>query len=260
MMQQISDSEIKNAQVVLNDHLVRPLNREGALESLLFCIASQATRWEVASRFIYELRKSSHGSTEQYATWEDMTDKNKVNEIAQRARWRFAYGKRFDASIDYFKNPPGKWWQDVASADASNREEYCKRIKWISRKTFSFWHLCLGGKNLLALDVYVMRGLNEFGIKMNPYFFTSQPRKTGDQNVRRTPIKKEYLKIENAARDLFSADGRFLLGNGEVDMALVDSFLWWRGANRKGVHQTNLFGNGADSWILPYSGYSPTFR
>ena len=260
MIQQIDDAEIKNARVVLNDHLVTPLNREGALESLLFCIASQATRWEVASRFIYNLRNNSHGNTEQYASWEDLTNKDKVNETAHKSRWRFAYGRRFDSSIDYFRDSEGEWWTDVANADAKSREDYCKDIKWLSRKTFSFWHLCLGGKNLLALDVYVSRGLNELGVKMNHYFFKSQPIKTGNQNVRRTPVKKEYLRIENSARKLFSADERFLLDNGEVDIALVDSFLWWKGANRKGVHQMNIFGDGADSWVLPYSGYSPTFR
>jgi len=256
MIKEITDSEIENAKKVLGDHLVIPLNKEGALESLLFCIASQATRWEISSQIIYSLRKQSHGDENVYASWESLTDKDFVNNVAAQERWRFAYNRRFDSAIDYFGNKQGAWWENIINSDTKSREYFCKKIKWLSRKTFSFWHICLGGRNLLALDVYVLRGLNNLGIDMNQYFFTPKSRSEEGQKVRKTPTKKEYLRIENNARGLFLKDERFLSENGIIDMALVDSLLWWRGANRNSLGQLGLFGSGINSWILPYSGYN----
>ena len=256
MIKEITDSEIENARKVLSDHLVNPLNREGALESLLFCIASQATRWEKASNFIYSLRRNSQGDEHKYTSWEDLIDKEKVNAIALENNWRFAYNRRFDEAIDYFQSQRGEWWINIINSDSESREWFCEKIKWLSRKTFSFWHICLGGTNLLALDVYVTKGLSSYGLEINPHFFTPKSRSNEGQKVRKTPSKKEYLRIEYKAKSFFSQDERFLLPSRRLDMALVDSLLWWKGASRKDLNQGNLFGSGVDSWMLPYSRYS----
>lgn len=254
MIKEIPDSQIETARMVLEDHIVEPITREGALESLFFCIASQAAPWERASQFVYSLRELSHGNKGQYASWRDLTDDGKVKLAAKSSRFRFEYADRFGAAMDYFRSKEGEWWGEIIVADGETRERYCDEIKWVGRKTFSFWNLCLGGNQLAVLDVHVMRGLNELGVEMNPYFFESLKRRNGTkQNVRKTPGKRDYLRIEAEARQIFSRDDRFLLPNGEVDMALVDSVLWWRGANRNGATQMNLFGNVSASYNLPYS-------
>ena len=256
MIENISDYQIEVARKVIEDHKVKPLNKEGALESLVFCIASQATRWEIASKIIYALRRSSHGNEKAFTSWEDLTSKDNINRIVRENRWRFAYNERFDSAIDYFRNLESGWWMPIVEADSKTREKYCAEIRWLSRKTFSFWSICLGGTNLLALDVYVLRGLKDLDIEMNSHFFTPKSRNVGVQKVRKTPSAKEYIIFENSAREIFSHDERFLMEDGRVNMALVDGVLWWNGANRYDSNQLGLFGSGMNSFILPYSGYS----
>lgn len=251
-MLDISNSEIESAKRVLEDHVVNPLNREGALESLLFCISSQMMTWERASKFIYALRGASKRDENEYASWDVLTDKDKVNEIAHSSGLRFAYANRFDPSIDFFKNMNGEWWKGVLEANEESREDYCAQIKHIGRKTFSFYHVCLGGTDLIALDVHILRKLaTRLGVNMDEFYYkTKPPGENGHQRRRSTPPKREYLRLENTAREIFSQDERFLKQNGEVDAALVDALLWWDGANRTG-HQGYLFGG--ETSKLPYA-------
>ncbi len=244
----ISDFEIEEARKVLKDHTVNPLNKEGAFESLLYCIASQALPWERASDFIYALRNGSEGK---YASWNKSTNSLFVNQIAEEMNLRFSHNRRFDSSIDYFKGKEDNWWEGVRDADSKTRNFYFDTLKWVGYKTFSFWHLCLGGTNLMALDVHVLRGLSELGVLMDEHYYIPKPRVKGDQEVRKTPSKREYVRIENDAKKIFSSDRRFLLDNGEVDMALIGSSLWWKGARRGKIDQLSLFGR--DTWYLPYS-------
>jgi len=255
-MLNIPDAKIEGARRVLADHVVEPLNREGALESLLFCIASQAIEWERASKFIYALREASHGDKDEYSSWEVLTDKQEIAKVSRTVKGRFSYADRFDESIDYFGNLGGTWWEDIANADKETRDRYCEnkssnKIKWISNKTFSFWNLCLGGHDLLALDVHILRGLAlKWGVEMDENYYIPKPRGKSGQMVRKTPPRKDYLRIENVAKEIFSQDERFLQENGKIDFALVDSLLWWEGANRT-YHQGYLFGS--ETFKLPYS-------
>ncbi len=252
----ITDAQIEEARQVLEDHVVNPLGKEGALENLLWCIASQGLGWEPASNFVYNLRDESRPEDKnakmKFASLEVLFDKDRVYGVSKRIGLRFAYARRFDSAIDYFTNRDGEWWNDVLQAGVKDRENYVRDIKWVSNKTFSFWHLCLGGKNLIALDVHVMRGLNELGVEMNKGYYNPIRRKTGSQKVRRTPSEKDYLRIEEEAREIFSSDERFLKSEGEVDMSLIDAVLWWKGANRGSNGQAQLFGN-ALSWMMPYA-------
>src|SRR3989339_745528 len=224
MIEEISDWEIKKAKNVLNAHVVKPLTREGALESLLFCIASQAWAWEPASKFVYDLRQKSYpedfNAIKKYASLDVLNDKKLVNKIAKENGWRFHHQDRFDAPLDYFEKQNGLWYEDVMNADSVIRTEYCKNVKWVSNKTFSFWHICLGGTNLLALDVHVMKNLSDLGLSVNESYFISRPR---------------------------------LIGNQKVNLALVDSLLWWRGANRGSLKQMNLFKEHDIINYLPYA-------
>jgi len=257
MIEEISDWEIKKAKNVLNAHVVKPLTREGALESLLFCIASQAWAWEPASKFVYDLRQKSYpddfNALKKYASLDVLNDKKLVNKIAKENGWRFHHQDRFDAPLDYFEKQNGLWYEDVMNADSVIRTEYCKNVKWVSNKTFSFWHICLGGTNLLALDVHVMKNLSDLGLSVNESYFISRPRLSGNQKVRKTPNNKDYIRIEEDAKTFFSYDERFLLDNQKVNLALVDSLLWWRGANRGSLKQMNLFKEHDIINYLPYA-------
>ncbi len=252
----ITDHEIVEARKVLEDHIVNPVTKEGAFECLLWCIASQALGWEPASNFVYELRRTSHPQDVQaankHSTLQVLTDKEAVFQASLRARLRFAYARRFDSSIDFLSGLEGDWPDTIIEATQETREEYVKKIKWVAEKTFSFWHICLGGTNLLALDVHVMRGLHTMGIQLNTDYINSVQRATDSQRVRRTPNKKDYNRIEDEARWFFLTDHRFLLENEQVDMALIDGVLWWKGANRELLGQYHLFG-AAGSWKMPYA-------
>lgn len=254
---EISDYEIDNARKVMADHTVRPLTREGALENLFFCIASQGSNWERPTKFVYNLRRKSYPgdntAVHRFASWDVLTLRTLVNLAAEESSLRYAYSRRFDPSIDHFAHLPGNWWEEVRDADVDSREKFVKSLKWVSYKTFSFWNLCLGGKDLIALDVHIRRQLkNEFGLDMHERY--ASPTKRGDgQTVSSDPQKAEYLRIEEAAKAHFSRDPRFLQPNGRPDCALIDGLLWWRGANRSGLGQGCFFGSGIETWVLPYS-------
>lgn len=257
MISKITDDQVELAQTVLDNHTVDPLNREGALESGLFCICSQATPFEIASKFVYRLREKSRpddiDSRFKYSTIGVLTNPDIVNEASREVGWRFAKGRRFDSFINYFGSIDGEWWPGVRDADFDHRAQLIKDVKWISEKTLDFWMLCLG-RNSIALDVHVMKHLRVLGLNISEEYIVPQRRKTSSQLVRRTPNKREYARIESDARELFSQDERFLLQSGDVNMALVDAALWWEGADRGNQDQRYLFGTGDGSYlIMPYA-------
>lgn len=266
IIESITGGEINEAKKVLEDHVVKPLTEEGALESGIFCIASQANDWEMASKIIYALRDhSGNGSTnarERITSMKTITDATLVEKIAEKNGWRFHHEKRFTPFINYFSDAPVGWWSQIREAHIDQRTEYVRDIKYIGDKTFSFWNICLGGTKLLALDVHVMRGLTNLGIQMNENYVIPKLRKkktgNGYQKVRKTPPTKDYLRIEREARNLFREDGRFFNDSeGEVNLALVDAVLWWKGAKRQDSGQAYLFSDWRESHALPYAGIRP---
>lgn len=262
MINQVTEEQINHAKVVLENHVVDPLTRAGALEAGLFCIASQAMRWEAASRFIRLLRQESHpgdqDAAHRYASVEVLNNKEAVNQAAKRFGWRYPHQDRFGPFIDYFGHRDEPWWKLVRSATPELRARHVSNIAYLGCKTYSFWSLCLGGTDLLALDVHVMRGLKELGLEIDQDFITAVGRADG-QSVRKTPPRKEYLRIEGEARELFAQDRRFVMeprmaDPPRINLALVDSVLWWRGANRGDPCQGYLFGEGdRSSLVLPYT-------
>jgi len=261
LISEIKDKEIEEAKKVLSNHIVKRDSPESFLESLIFCIASQATPWERASAIVYHLRDESYPGQKdarfKFSSLEIVSNPEKVEEIAKNNEWRFHHQKRFSPAIEFYRNignlPVEKlkmYFKEIKNADSDYREDVVGKIKYVSRKTFSFWHLCLGGKNLLPLDVHIRRQLSELGVEMNSDYYTLKRRKTDGQRVVRELDKKEYLRIESKALELFSQDKRFKNGNDKVDVSFVSSLLWWRGARRENC-QMNLFGD-MHEIILPY--------
>lgn len=307
----ITDEEIAEAKTVLKHHSPSPITSEAAVECLLWCISSQALSWEATSKFVYNLREASYPNLPsrearlRYASKETLYDPARVREVAQKSGLRFkdrfneailrfgdqealqAFDEIGNASASYGRaDLKGEWWEDIRDATSKTREQYVDEVKWVGRKTFSFWHICLGGTNLVALDVHVMRELrNNYGVKMDNGYIEGVRRnkktklkhhivstnqgslplddaredaslKTKEitQIVRLTPDKEDYLRIERAARDKFRRDSRFRTPEGNVDMALVDALLWWRGASRSTLAQQSLFGlDGLISEYMPYA-------
>ncbi len=244
----ISDYEIEKGRKVLENHLVYPLTKEGAFESGLWCISSQATPWEMASNIIYKLRENSYPgdphAKKKISRMETLKDVGEVNKSAKEAGWRFAKGNRFNDFINYFSKEEissKDWHYEVRDANNEYRKQIVKDVGWLGLKTFSFWNICLGGKDFLALDVWILKDLKKLGLDIKEEYVVAQSRNVGKQKVRKTPREKEYCKVENEARELFSKDKRFLQEDGKVDLALVDSVLWWRGANRGTLYQQSLF-------------------
>lgn len=254
IIQCFSDQQLTQSKSVLSDHIVDPFSRESAFESGLWCICSQATTYEMASQFIYRLRRSSsHNSQFKVSDYSVLTNVDLVDKVSADVGWRFANMGRFKEFIKYFSGFNESDFLKLKFADNALREEIVSNVPYLGRKTFSFWNLCLGGTNLLALDVYVMRGLHNLGLNINPDYFTPKSRSNESQKVRKTPGKIDYINIENSARKIFSNDERFLLENNQTNMALVDSVLWWAGANRNSFFQGNLFGESSAWLILPYA-------
>ena len=253
MIKEISDGDVENGKTVVYNHLVSPLTREGALESLLFCIASQAWRWEKDSDFVRALRSSSNGTKTKdgYASFDVLTNSELVNTIAKDGGFRFHHEGRFQPSISHFTKASENWWDKIKDADAETRDQFSNAVKYLGYKTFSFWNICLGGKDLLAIDVHVAGWLRKLGVNLDVYYSISKPREKGDQKVRKTPNRDDYVRIESEARKLFSTDERFILPEGKVDMALVDGVLWGERASRE--RRQLSFGWHSEWQRLPYS-------
>ena len=269
----ISDVEIAKAREVLDRFVVRDLNRASALEAGIYAIANQASMWDYAPlRVILGLRG---GNMSRYAKLDVLTNPDSVEEIAKKVGWRFHHEKRFTPFIKYFGPLNDDFWQSIVMADAGVRDFYDGAINFMAFKTISFWHLCLGGKNLLPLDVHLLRTLRtDFGLEINEKYFTGKRRKgkrfpkgvtqgglfgeTFDyhdkdmQCVRSVLSRHDYLKVEREAQELFSRDERFF-ESGKLNNALVASVLWWKGAQRGEYGTDTMFGKGENGFDkLPY--------
>lgn len=288
----IRDYEVSDGADILYAHQVNPQTREGVMENLLWCIMSQATTWEQASKSIFDLRRACHSGNgidplNTYLTMDFMQDLDTVNYYVRQSGFRFHHENRLDGAIRYLSSlPDDSWIEEVVSADSSLRDEYVSRMKGVAQKTFSFWHLCLGGTSLIALDVHVLRGLSQLGLDIPEKYYVPQKRERdvsnvlvqersfeffgaqesfevvegNSQSVRASPKGKEYDHIEGDALKLFSQDGRFfldsVLGPGSVDAALVDAVLWWRGARRAGQNVDYLFESFSQN-SMPYGDLTP---
>lgn len=256
---QITNQEIEEAKRVYSSFMVAKITRESALESGIFAVFNQASRWERPSKIIYKMREDCYRGDKsarfRYCSVDLLLDEVRINKIAKKNGWRFHHQNRIREFIDYFGCKSGEWWNDVINADTEYRNAITEEIKFLQCKTFSLWHLCLGGKNLLPIDIHLRRQSRELGIEMPEEYVIGRKRenkKTGvTQTVVNEPGKSKYLELEKKIIELFAEDERFLL-NGKIDLGLVASVLWWKGANRNQQGQGCLFGNGIHSIILPY--------
>jgi thermostable 8-oxoguanine DNA glycosylase len=277
-IQNITDKEIQEAKEILSAHVVRSLTKESALEAGIFTIASAGTPWDAfPTKLVTKLREISCSTPAKY---DILSDQNLLRKLSTDLRWRFHHDNRFSSLIENFKNRPEDWWLNVLNADEKYRAHQTnskspEKIKYMAYKTFSFWHLCLGGKNLATLDIHVRRQLNErcnFNLDKNYISHQERPSTqtptghahttfdgsaeeiiaTTYQRVSVEPPPKAYLEIETRMRDYFSKDERFL-HNGQIDMSLATTLLWWSGAKREASGQLYLEGFEKGHAALPHA-------
>jgi hypothetical protein len=207
-----------------------------------------------------------------------LCDIDLLSNLAKKSRLRFHHQDRFRPSFEYLNSLKSDFediFAEVKESDSKTREKYIKEMKFVDYKTFSFWHLCLGGKNLATIDVHVRRRLaKDFGFDIKPEYYTTTKRKSRNemisshpglfgesvkeysykyQNVTPQPNGREYIELEGKIREFFSGDKRLLLDNGKVDMSLVTALLWWRGARRENSRQISFDYFDCGSKVLPYS-------
>lgn len=195
--------------------------------SLAFCIAGQGQSFERPVRFARELCRYG---LEYVADVRNVRDKAFGCNRWLEDRYSFAFDAIDKAGgiervvRDYLDNP------------LETRRELIK-IKWIHCKTSSFWHLCLGGKELMTLDVHNYRQLAGLGVKIgNPYLYIPRIRPKSGNRATDTASLKEYEQIERDALEFLSRFPEFL-DNGKVKGDLATTIFWVAGAeaSRKGA-------------------------
>lgn len=238
--------------VIYNGHIIPELTPRKCLEAMIFCIASQGLVFERASDFANMIKKLSD---------EDIKDPELVHKRAvvcmrfkeDRFSSFYEFTQKYDDGIlglarDYLKN------------SKSLRLELNAKVNYVGLKTASFWNLCLGGKELMTLDVHNLRqiaGLDIVDIKESHYI--GQRRKTTNKCIATTPSDKDYLRIEKETLDYFKcfrlANPDFFDKGGDIDASFLTSLFWWEGVKKeRGVnpYQITMFGNLDLATILPY--------
>ena len=195
-------------------HRVVELSERLCYESLLFCIASQGTSFEKATGFI----KASHG-----ADLELLTDAYLLQEQAKASG--LLYHDRFADPLAYMK---AKGIRNVVSAllnDPFNTREALSEVKFLKRKTISFWHLCLGGKELVTLDRHNNLQIHGLGVDMAQALYDPQMQRSDGKRVPSQPTPKEYVRIEKETLTKFEREDPFY-SEGKLDGALVTTLFW----------------------------------
>ncbi|MEK6888515.1 MAG: hypothetical protein AABW80_00220 [Nanoarchaeota archaeon] len=220
-----------------------------------------------------------NGKMDEYAKLDILCYPEKVEKIAKKRGWRFHHERRFEPFVKYFGPLQDDFWTSIVMADKGVRDFYDGAINWMAFKTISFWHLCIGGENLLPLDVHLLRTLRtDFGLKIDEKYFTGKRRKrkkfsrwivqkglfgvdfdyddANVQSVRSVLSRADYSRVEREAQELFSRDERFV-ENGRLNNALVAGVLWWKGAQRGEYGAETIFGKGEHGFDkLPYGDLS----
>ncbi len=211
--------------------------------SLAFCIASQGQSFERPVKFSRELCKYGLEYVEDV--------RNVRDEAFRNNRW---LEDRYSFAFQTIKKEGGmeRIVRDYLGNPLEIRRELIK-IKWVHCKTASFWYLCLGGKELMTLDVHNYRQLAGLGIKIdNPYLYIARVRPKSGNLATDTASPKEYEQIEADALRFLSQFPEFLDGD-KADGALATTLFWVAGAEAKrkgafyrwnkrmGSKQTQLF-------------------
>lgn len=164
-------------------------------------------------------------------------------------RWGYVKGdNRLEPIYDYINHYGDLGYGNIAElvADFRNnpismREQLVKDVKWIAHKTASFWYLCLGGQELMTLDIHNYRQIAGLGISIPETFYKGERRPNGKKEIK-SSSKKEYVRIEQETLELL---------DGQVTGAQATSLFWLAGAKatrNMNLYQQDLF----EDPVLPF--------
>ena len=239
---------------------IERMTTEAAYLTLIFVIASQRESFERPVRLVRELRDYS---------LDRITDPNFVNRTAVKNGIRWASAEnRYSPAFHYMEQNGGidTVVNQFLSSQYETRRILVEEVQWLAHKTASFWYFCLGGKELVTLDVHNFRQIAGLGINIPDSYYIPQPQKTPRKQVptgetetlslgfsvktltpRKKPRKdlespsgKKYERIEAEIIDL--ARRTINLDNGrEVDGSFLTTLFWITGAKlrrRIQLHQS----------------------
>ena len=229
---------LEEAQGVLTSHRIPSRTRYNLYASLIFCLASHSLVYERALKLMEELGKADPHLIE---------DGDAVFARASKRKMRFPEN-RFSPALDYARKRPGGIEQlasDFLDQPHATREELRENAKWMGLKTASFWYLCLGGRDLMTLDVHNLRQLGAIpGVSVSPDYYIAKPRQSGKTQgmfVTSSPSPREYLRIEQEALQAVGIFPEFQT-EGKVQADLITTVFWWAGVRgaRGVVRQMDL--------------------
>lgn len=234
-------------------------------EALLFAVGSRNTSFARVLSFMESLREE-----------DGTTDVGKISDpsfIASRMNGHGLPlgGNHFEDALE-FVNREGikKVVYDFLSRPEEYREEFVNAVNGVGYKTASLWHICLGGRDLMALDLHNLRqigGLNLPEIQLPEGVLNPKPRVGGKMQGRRIAqalTHKQYADVEKRAKGYFQRfKGLFdfphvpLEGGDSFDFfsaAMLTAVLYWNGV--KSSRGLNLF---QENYLGVSLGFEPPY-
>ena len=206
--------------------------------SLIFCIASHRQNYERPASLTRDLSRMSLSRD----IGDLLRDSDFVKDTAvlHGIRWGSVKEKnRVDPAfrdIEKYRGIEGLV-SDFKAAPMMMRDKLVQDVKWIAHKTASFWYLCLGGEQLMTLDVHNYRQIAGLGVEVPEEFYRGKRRGNGKKELRTASVG-EYIRIEQETLKLL---------NGAVSGAMATTLFWLVGAKmQRGInlYQQGLFEEG----------------
>ena len=214
-------------------------------ESILLCVASQFLTYERACTFVKQFKNDS---------LEQLKDPAHIRQRALEAKLRFK-NDRHTPIITYVNKYSIKKFTDDFLAKPYEMRKELVTVDWIAHKTASFIYLCLGGTELMTLDVHNLRQIGRLDIEVDAAYFEGKRRQAGitkGKLVRKHPNADNYERIEQETLNLVE---RLKLGekfpefktSSKPNGAFLTALFWWAGAKARRTrnpYQGQLFDTG----------------
>lgn len=209
--------------------------------SLIFCIASHRQNYERPTRLVRHLLGMFRSSSIHIGNPDPLRDPDIVKNTAvtHGVRWSSVREKNrvYPAFryIEGYRHGIEGLVEDFKADSVGMRDKLVRDVKWIAHKTASFWYLCLGGEQLMTLDVHNYRQIAGLGVDVPNEFYEAKRRKNGIKELK-TASEREYVRIEQETLTLL---------NGVVSGAMVTTLFWLVGAKmQRGInlYQQDILG------------------
>lgn len=240
---------LEETKAVLDSHLVPDLSPRRLYESLVFCIASQSMVYE---RAVGLLRQTGLLKEPEF------TEPGKVYNLA-KPNLRFPED-RFSPALRFAAEYNGgiiELVRDYLIAPKEVRETLVTQVKWLAHKTASFWYLCLGGTELMTIDIHNLRQIATLGpISVDRSLYEGSARrggKTKGKQIVKAISPREYKRIEDKVLSALGHIPCLKDKRGSSNGALITTLFWWAGAKgrRESLQQQSL--PGLERFVPPYS-------